>query len=130
MNTVFTHLNNIIHYKKDDKAIESDSSYNQYMINRWVSMYSPQMATIVNHTTNIYWPILTSKYDHHKFLLGVIPKSKIFRINYIKKRKQSKSDTDGLVKQLAKELELSQREINYYITSNNIDVEMLKKICP
>ena len=85
MNTIFTHLNNIVHYKKFDPSIESDNAYNPYMINRWISMYSPQMATIVNHTVNMYWTVFTSKHQHNKFISGVIPKSKVYRINYIKK---------------------------------------------
>jgi len=130
MNTVFTHLNNIIHYKRNDDGIDSDTTYNQYMINRWVSMYSPQMATIINHTTNTYWSILASKYDHHKFLLGVIPKSRIYRINYIKKSKKDKEDKSGdIYKYLAKKLELSEREIKYYIDSHNIDITNYKHLC-
>ena len=54
MSGIFTHLNNIIFYKKDDEQLEYDQSYNAYMINRWVSMYSPNMSFIINHTSNTY----------------------------------------------------------------------------
>ena len=130
MNTIFTHLNNIIHYKKVDPSIESDNAYNPYMINRWVSMYSPQMATIVNHTVNTYWTVFTSKHQHNKFISGVIPKSKIYRINYIKKSKKDKSDTvSDIIEYLARKLELSEREIKYYIDSHNIDISEYNHLC-
>ena len=130
MNTLFTYLNNIIHYKKVDKSVESDSTYNQYMINRWVSMYSPQAATIVNHTVNTYWSILGSKYDHNKFITNVIPRSKIYRINYIKKSKKDKKDnTSEIITYLAQRLELSEREIRYYIESQNIDLTNYNHLC-
>lgn len=100
------------------------------MINRWVSMYSPQMATIINHTTNIYWPIITTKTDHYNFLLNVIPRSKIYRINYIKKSKKDKADKiSEIVKYLSKKLELSEREIKYYIESHDIDLSEYSHLC-
>ena len=129
MNTVFSHLNNLIHYKSSAN-VEDDQSYNNYMINRWLSMYSPQLATIINYTSNYYYPVLSSKQDHHDFLRRVIPKSKIYRIAYIKKSKsKKKDDTRSIIKILAKKLELSEREIIYYVSTNNIDIERLKKIC-
>ena len=100
------------------------------MMNRWVSMYSPQMATIINYTTNIYYSVINSKRDHLKFMLNVIPKSKIYRINYIKKKKVTKdNDISDIVKYLAEQLELSEREIKYYIDSHNIDVTKYKHLC-
>ena len=98
------------------------------MINRWVSMYSPNIAEIINHTTNRLFPIFETKKDNYKFLLAVLPKCNFRRIRYIKKVKRDKED-DAAVQMIAKNLELSKREINYYITSNNIDIEKHKKIC-
>jgi hypothetical protein len=132
VNTLFTHINNIIHFKKrgDVDLVDSDPSYNNYMMNRWISMYSPQMATIINYTTNIYYSIINSKSDHLKLMLNVIPKSKIYRINYIKKKKVTKdNDINDIIKYLAEQLELSEREIKYYIDSHNIDVTKYKHLC-
>mgnify|MGYP003668797540 FL=1 len=93
-------------------------------------MYSPQMATIINYTTNIYYSIINSKSDHLKLMLNVIPKSKIYRINYIKKKKVTKdNDINDIIKYLAEQLELSEREIKYYIDSHNIDVTKYKHLC-
>ena len=99
------------------------------MINRWVSMYSPQMAVLVNSTTNKYYSIFDTKRDNYKFLVSFLPKSNPYRISYIKKATKSKDDTVNVIATLAKHLELSEREINYYVRSNNIDLERFKKIC-
>ena len=92
-------------------------------------MYSPRVATIINYTTNYYYSVLNTKQDHYNFLRSIIPKSKIYRINYIKKAKKDKEGNDAVVQLLASKLEISKREINYYISTNNIDIERLKKIC-
>ena len=94
------------------------------MINRWISMYSPQLASIINHTTNKYYSIFGSKADTYKFLLSIIPKSQLRRLHYIKKNKKAPGDNyDNVVEMLATNLELSKREINYYVNSNNINLK-------
>ncbi len=129
MSTIFTHLNNLIHYKCDDEMIEHDSSYNAYMVNRWLSMYSPNLAFIINHTANTYYQVFNTKREHYKFMLNIIPKSKIFRIRYIKKKKTTSDDNDKIISFLAKQLELSKREIKYYIDSNHIDISKYSHLC-
>lgn len=128
MTTVFTHINNLVCHKKRSN-IEDDQSYNNFMINRWLSMYSPQLATIINYTTNYYHSVFSSKQDHHNFLLGVVPKSRIYRIAYFKKSKNKKTSDNNIIKLFAKKLELSEREIKYYIETNNIDIERLREAC-
>ncbi len=129
MTNIFTHINNVLQYKRDDKMIEHDSSYNAYMMNRWLSMYSPNVAFIINHTANTFYQIFNTKHDHYKFLLNIIPKSKIFRIKYIKKKKAESDDRDEIICFLAKQLELSKREIKYYIDSHSIDLSDYKHLC-
>jgi hypothetical protein len=92
-------------------------------------MYSPQMAVLVNSTTNKYYSIFDTKRDNYKFLVSFLPKSNPYRISYIKKANKNKDDTVNVIATLAKHLELSEREINYYVRSNNIDLERFKKIC-
>ena len=129
MVNIFNFINDILWYKKGDLIgnVDDESQYNNYMINRWVSMYSPQLATVVNYTTNTYYSVFNTKEDHYKFLLSVIPKVKLFRIKYIKKAKKN-SDSDEVVSKLASNLELSKREVIYYIESNNLDISRYKKI--
>ena len=129
MNSIFTHLNNIIHYKRDDALIDHDNGYNAFMVNRWLSMYSPNTAFIINHTANTFYQIFNTKREHYRFVLNIIPKSKIYRINYVKKKKSEKDDDSEIIKFLAKQLELSEREIKYYKETNNIDLSKYKHLC-
>ena len=131
MNTIFDYINDILYHKKGTliSNIEHESGYNPYMINRWISMYSPQMSVLINNTTNKYYSIFHTKRDNYKFLVSFLPKSRPYRISYIKKGDKGKNDMVEVIKVLAKNLELSEREIRYYISSNNIDIERLKKTC-
>ena len=99
------------------------------MINRWISMYSPQMSVLINNTTNKYYGVFETKRENYKFLVSFLPKSRPYRISYIKKGTKDSNDMSEIVSTLAKHLELSEKEISYYIRSNNIDLERLKKIC-
>ena len=47
----------------------------------------------------------------------------------IKKVSKDADDSSKAVSTLSKNLELSKREINYYITSHNINIEKVKKTC-
>ena len=53
MNTIFDYINDVLFHKKGNKLdnIDDYGQYNPYMINRWLSMYSPSVATIINETT-------------------------------------------------------------------------------
>ena len=116
MNTIFDYINDVLFHKKGNKLdnIDDYGQYNPYMINRWLSMYSPSVATIINETN---------------FLVKVMPKQKPYRIRYIKKVKSEKDETSEVISFLSESLEISKREIRYYIESNNIDIEELKQIC-
>lgn len=130
MHTIFQFINDILFRKKGDllNNVDFESGYNSYMINRWCSMYSPEISHMINYTTNRLYPIFETKQESYKFISSILPKCKFRRINYIKKVKKNTNE-DDVIGLLAKNLELSKREINYYITSNNIDIKELKKIC-
>lgn len=82
------------------------------MINRWCTMYNKDLANIVNITTNKYTNL--SKEEHFNFLRNFLPKLPFKRIEYIKKKNSEKEETSEIA-MLAKNLELSKREINHYI---------------
>ena len=74
MKTIFDYLKDLL-FTKDGKSmqnIDDENGYNTFMINRWVSMYSPAMAILVNETTNRYWTLLTKKKDSYNFLKRTI----------------------------------------------------------
>ena len=125
MRTIFDFINDILYHKRGDLLdnIEHEGQYNSYMMNRWISMYSPQHATLLNLTSNRLYPVLSTKEYSYKFLLNVIPKSKPRRINYIKKAKHEKSSESDQIDILAKNLELSKREINVYIKAAKVDTK-------
>ena len=131
MANIFSFINDILFKKKGDvlNNIDTESEYNPYMVNRWISMYSPQMSILINNTVNKYYSIFNTKKDNYKFLVSFLPKTRPYRITYIKKVSKKADDTSEAISILSKNLELSKREINYYINSNNIDIEMLKKTC-
>lgn len=87
-------------------------------------MYSPKMARLVNNTVNRYWPILTLKTDHYRFMVAVIPQSPFRRIAYIKKVKPEEKEKDyaNVIALLATNLQLSQREVIMYVEEMELDL--------
>jgi hypothetical protein len=114
--TIFDCLNDILFTKRGKllQNVDEESSFNQYMINRWCSMYSDNMALIINNTVNWLYGAFETKQQYYKFVSVVLPRVNRKRINYIKKHKPDDEDSDDNVQLLAKRLELSQREIKSY----------------
>ena len=115
--TIFDQLNDILFSKKKKclSNIDDENEYIPYMINRWVSMHSPEYATVINSTVNWLYPVFETKIDHYNFLHTILPRSKWKRINYIKKIKENPEDKDTNTKLIASSLELSEREVKYYL---------------
>ena len=115
--TIFDILNDILFTKKGNllKNVDEESSFNNYMVNRWVSMYSPSLAIVINSTSNWLWSVFETKQDYYKFINTIIPRVSRKRIHYIKKVKpEDKPKEIENIQLLAKILELSQREIKSY----------------
>jgi hypothetical protein len=88
--TIFDILNNILKYKSDEEYNKHISSsdfykiYNQYMINRWLSMCDKVdvIDTLFQYQKileNIKIPEL-----HYKLLIKIMPKHKFCNLKYIK----------------------------------------------
>ena len=113
--TIFDHLNDILFTKERNLSnIDDEQEYNQYMINRWISMYSPHMALTINNTTNWLYPVMEEKSAHYRFLHSILPRVQRKHINYIKKSQET-SEEDNNLDLLAQKLELSKREVKYFI---------------
>jgi hypothetical protein len=84
---IFDYLNNILFSKRgyDVKNVEDIKKYNPYLVNRWISMYDGESATIINETTNKKNYLDNDKEMHYKMLLNVVPKKQYRKIDYIKK---------------------------------------------
>lgn len=120
---IFETINDILYYKQNNQLdnIDNEKEYSGYMVNRWLSMYSDNVAVIVNETTNKFYNNFTTKKEHYTFLCKVLPKSRIKRIEYLKKDKAETKIDDKVVTFLAKNMETSKREILEYIHSGYID---------
>ena len=129
MNNIFSFINDIIFGKKGDviENVEDEDQFNGYLVNRWVSMYSPENASIINETTNKYFNVFDSKKEWYEYLVKIIPKGSPGRIHYIKKEKTEKvKNYDEIVKFLAKRFEISKREVQQYIDSGKVDLSNIK----
>jgi hypothetical protein len=82
-------------------------------------MYSPDITQIINETTNRYKEIFSLKQDQYNYIFNILPKVKKKRINYIKKIKSEEEKQDENIPILAKNLEISQREVKEYIDLYN-----------
>ena len=114
--TIFDFINDILFTKKGNKLdnINDEGEFNSYMVNRWASMYSPEMATIINSTTNWLYPVFEDKQSYYRFMLTVLPRVKRRHIPYVKKSKKTSEEENINIPLLAKRLELSEREIKSY----------------
>lgn len=119
--TIFDCLNDILFTKRGKllQNVDDEPGFNQYMINRWTSMYSPTMAVLINNTTNWLYSVFETKQQYYKFVSKVLPKLANKRIHYIKKKQEDKADEPDNIPLLAKRLELSQREIKCYYEFQN-----------
>lgn len=129
---LFDVLSDILFNKRGDQlqSIDNEADINPYMLNRWISMHSPEGAFIVNEYNNKWWSVLQNKNDWYRFCLTVIPKYRSSKLSYIKKSSKEKktiSDDNKVYEILAHNLELSVREVKSYISDNNIDISTLKR---
>lgn len=119
-NTIFDYINAVLHSKDNTvfSNVDDESTFSAYMINRWISMYSPEMANLVNQTTNKYTNIFNTKQDQFNFFVSVYPRLRQKRIPYVKKAKTEKvkedEEADLVLALIAKNRECSQREIKMF----------------
>lgn len=129
---LFDVLSDILFNKRGDQlqSVDNEVDINPYMLNRWISMHSPECVFIVNEYNNKWWSVLQNKNDWYRFNLSVIPRYRPSKLSYIKKSSKEKkvvSDDNKVYEILAHNLELSIREVKSYISDNNIDISTLKK---
>jgi hypothetical protein len=113
--TIFDIIGDILFTKKGIlQTVDQESEFQPYIVNRWLSMYSPFVA---RHSNIIgkYYGVFESKKDLYNLFKAVFPKLPYKKITYIKKVKENKEDVDENIKLVARNLELSEREITQYI---------------
>lgn len=110
--SIFTIINSIL-YKEKDIPNNLEEDFSLYMVNRWISMYSPPLARMINNTSNLIGSIFETKEESYNFLYNIVPKVKRKKIEYFKKKKEDKKNLE-METLLAKSSELSLREILLY----------------
>jgi len=124
---IFTFINDILYKKKGDLLNDGDAEtvFVPYMMSRWTSMYSSSMAKLINQTFNRLWPAFDNKDMWYKAFVTVLPKSKFKKIAYIKKNKEAKKanpERKQLIEYLAKNMEMSKREIKEILDNHDVDI--------
>ena len=96
--TIFDYLNSIL-FSKDKLELNCDdeSQFSVFMVNRWSSFYSKEIAEYINQTSNVYTGIYTSKQEQYDFLYNILPKIKFKRLNYVKKIKKEDKDVETVI---------------------------------
>lgn len=122
---MFDYLNKILYKAKesDISNLNEDKEFQPFLIQRWCTMYSTSITSLVNDTTNRYWKILENNKDWYAALDTVIPTCRFKKISYIKKTKKEavKKSNETLLK-IASNLEISSREVSQYIEQFNLKI--------
>jgi hypothetical protein len=121
---MFAHLNNILYKKQPDTDLvnlNEDKEFQPFLIQRWCTMYSTSVTSLVNDSTNRYWKIYENNKDWYAALDSIIPTCRFKKISYIKKTKKEivKKSNETILK-VANNLEISSREVNQYIEYFNL----------
>jgi hypothetical protein len=112
--TIFDYISNILFTKKENcfSTVDDEKQFSPYLINRWLSMYGKSTISACD-IANKYTQVFSNKAECYKFLSVIFPKVTQKKIEYIKKKKTEEDDANFLL--LAKNKELSVREIKNYI---------------
>lgn len=112
MSGIFDYIDSVL-YKNENLVIdERNVEFNGYMLNRWLSMYSPEIANVVNESSNRLFASLTTKQEQYDFLYNLLPKCKRKRIEYIKKLKEEDREFGDMnIDNIAYNMELSKEVI-------------------
>ena len=128
---MFDYINKVLYKTKgpDTSNIKESEEFVPYMVQRWCSMYSPQIALLINCTSNRLWSALDDKELWFNYMHGVIPSCKFKRISYIKKKKDTElvAKNKETVLKVANSLEISSREVSQYIEQFNLQLPNEKK---
>lgn len=125
----FEFLQDLIFFKKKSSLSNIEEGMtSSFLMNNWLSGYTPEFACFINETSNKYSGVFSSdKHRLYNFYFNVIPKLKIKKLKYPKKEtNKDKEKFNTQIKFLAENLELSQREIKYLIDNGHISVKNMK----
>lgn len=116
--TIFEIINQLLFNRKascEELDHESLNNFQPFLINRWMSFYNKAQAAFVNETLNRYTMIFQDKADTYKLYFNLTPRQRYSRIQYIKKVKNTTTDSDSQLSRVSNNLNISQREVELYI---------------
>ena len=112
---IFDYLNDIQTNKNRDLPVDE---YIPYMVSRWVSFYSKDVATKINETVNVSNPNL-EKEQHYALMCSIVPKTQRPKhLKYIKKTSNKSEVKD--IDVLAYNMQLSKKEVEQLIELKKI----------
>lgn len=119
--TIFDYISSILFTKNKTAAatIDTENEFSPYLVNRWISMYSPACAKLSN-VVNQYIGSL-SKSEIYSLCICVFGRVPSKRINYFKRQKEEAESDEDIIKKIAVARELSAREIKEYFKLLNYD---------
>lgn len=125
---MFDYLNAILYKSKvETQNLNENNEFQPYLVQRWCSMHSAAVVTLVNETTNRYWSILDDKKTWFTALDVVIPRCSFKRLAYIKKNKNEVGLKEKeYIQKIANSLEISSRELINYVKENNLEITLPK----
>lgn len=95
MITIFDFLKSLLFSKqKIELNCDDESQFSLFMINRWTSFYSKDVANYVNQTTNFYGNVFNIKQDQYNFAYYIFPSFKFKKIEYVKKVKKTDEEKE------------------------------------
>lgn len=128
--TIFDIIKNLC-FNKKTTTVDLETNASPFILQRWLSMYSPGIALLVNETSNQQWSSFASTQHWIDFWMVTIPKLPFKRITYLKKPiddAAAKQTLDTQIAQLAEMLQISQREVRQYVEQQPNIVDLLSHL--
>jgi hypothetical protein len=118
---LFEFINDIL-YKKTGKLLddaEAESELQPFLLQRWLSFYSGDLAKLLNCTTNTLYKTYDDKKMWYRIFMSIVPTNRFRKIKYLKRpKKDNKVDN---IEYLAKNMEVSSRELRDIVETFDID---------
>ena len=123
MDNTFQMINEVLFYKKEQIPNEDDLKlFAPFLINRYASMYSPEMCKYINFMLNENNKINLTPMELYRLFHTIIPKLRYKKIAYIKKSAKNadtltkkEQELQDKIKCIAYNKELSIKEVNNLI---------------
>lgn len=127
--TIFDAISDVA-FRKRHQELPAGHSVNQFLLQRWLSMHSPEVACLLNETSNTQWASMTDTQEWYDYFFTIVPKLPFKRISYIKKAKkdkEQKSKNANEVELLSELTQISKREAAEYIIQDPTILDDLKE---